>query len=50
MPKKINSQLKEHAVRLVREHRDECSSTSAAAEAVARQVGVGKESVRRSTV
>lgn len=50
MPKKINPQLKERAVRLVREHRIEYSSTTAAAAAVARQLGVGKESVRRWVV
>jgi transposase len=49
MPKKINQQLRERPVRLVREHRAEYSSTTAA-EAVARQLGVGKESVRRWVV
>jgi transposase len=47
MPKKINQQLRVRAVRLVREHRAEYSSTTAVAAAVARQLGVGKESVRR---
>ena len=37
MRKKINPRLKERAVRLVREHRAEYSSTTAAAEAVARR-------------
>jgi transposase len=50
MPKKINPELKERAIRLVREHRAEYSSTTAAAAAVARQLGVGKESVRRWVV
>jgi transposase len=50
MPKKINAQVKERAVRLVLEHRAEYPSTTAAAEAVARQLGVGKESVRRWVV
>ena len=50
MPKKINPQVKERAVRLVTEHRAEYPSTTAAAEAVARQLGVGKESVRRWVV
>ena len=50
MPKKINPQLKERAVRLVLEHQGEYSSLTAAAEAVARQLGVGKESVRRWVV
>lgn len=47
MPKKIDPRLKERAVRLVREHRDEYPSVTAAAYAVARQLGVGRESVRR---
>ena len=47
MPKKIDKQLKDRAVRLVTEHQQEYPSLSAACEAVARQVGVGKESVRR---
>jgi transposase len=50
MSRKINLQLRERAVRLVREHRAEYSSTAAAAAAVARQLGVGKESVRRWVV
>jgi len=47
VPKKIDEQLKDRAVRLVTEHQQEYPSVSAACEAVARQVGVGKESVRR---
>lgn len=47
MPKKINPELKERAVRLVLEHQQEYPSLTAAAEAVAKQLGVGKESVRR---
>jgi transposase len=47
MPKKIDPALRERAVRLVREHRAEYSSTTAAAVAVARQLGVARESVRR---
>jgi transposase len=47
MPKKIDSALRDRAVRLVREHRSEYPSLTAAAAAVARQVGVGHESVRR---
>jgi transposase-like protein len=47
MPKKIDPALRERAVRLVREHRSEYSSTTAAAVAVARQLGVARESVRR---
>lgn len=47
MPKKIDSALRDRVVRLVREHRSEYPSLTAASAAVARQVGVGHESVRR---
>lgn len=47
MPKKIDAKVKERCVRLVLEHLQEYSSLTAAAEAVARREGVGKESVRR---
>ena len=47
MPKKIDPALRARAVRLVREHRSEYPSLTAASAAVARQVGVGHESVRR---
>lgn len=47
MPKMIDDEVKARAVRLVSEHQSEYPSLTAAAEAVARQVGVGKESVRR---
>lgn len=47
MPKKIDAALRERAVRLVREHRAEYPSTTAAVAAVARQTGVGHESLRR---
>lgn len=47
MPKKIDEQVKARAVRLVLEHQQEYPSRQAAVEAVARQLGVGKESVRR---
>lgn len=50
MPKKIDDQLKARAVRLVTEHQQEYPSLTAAATAVARQLGVGKESVRRWAV
>jgi transposase-like protein len=50
MPKKIDPALRERAVRLVTEHQQEYSSLTAASEAVARQLGVGKESVRRWVV
>lgn len=47
VPKKIDEQLKSRAVRLVTDHRQEYPSLTAACEAVAKQVGVGSESVRR---
>lgn len=47
MPKKIDPAAKERAVRLVREHASEYSSVTAAITAVARQVGIGHESLRR---
>lgn len=46
MPKRIDEEVKARAVRLVTEHQ-EYPSLTAAAEAVAKQVGVDKESVRR---
>jgi transposase len=50
MPKKIDDELKARAVRLVQDHRGEYSSLTAAAAVVAKQLGVGKESVRRWVV
>jgi transposase len=47
MPKRIDPELKARAVRLVMEHRAEYPTTTAAVLAVAKQVGVGKESLRR---
>jgi len=47
MPKKIDDELKARAVRLVSDHLGEYSSLTAAAAVVAKQLGVGKESVRR---
>ena len=47
MPEKIDPAVRDRAVRLVREHRSEYPSLTAASAAVARQVGVGHESVRR---
>jgi transposase len=47
MPKKIDDELKARAVRLVNDHRGEYASLTAAAAVVAKQLGVGKESVRR---
>ena len=47
MPKKIDSSVKERAVRLVAEHQAEYLNRFAAVKAVAQQVGVSPESVRR---
>src|SRR3954454_15809404 len=46
MPKKIDPKVKERCVRQVLEHLPEYPSLTAAAEAVARREGVGKETVR----
>ena len=50
VPKKIDPKVKERCVRLVVDHLGEYPSLTAAAEAVGRQEGVGKESVRRWVV
>jgi transposase-like protein len=50
MPKKIDPAVRERAVRLVREHRSEYPSLTAAAAAVARQERLGRETVRRWAV
>ena len=47
MPKKIDPAVRERAVRLVLEHRAEYPSNQQAVAAVARQEGVGAESLRR---
>ena len=47
VPKKIDPKVKERCVRLVLDHLLEYPTLTAAAEAVARREGVGKESVRR---
>lgn len=50
MPKKIDPELRARAVRLVTEHRGEYPTLTAASLAVAKQLGVGKETVRRWVV
>ena len=50
MPKRIDAKVKERCVRLVLDHLAEYPSLTAAAQAVARREGVGKESVRRWVV
>ena len=50
MPKKIDEELKARAVRLVSDHVGEYPSLTAASAAVAKQLVVGRESVRRWVV
>jgi transposase len=47
MPKKIDPEVRSRAVRLVNDHLAEYSSLTAASAAVAKQVGVSNETVRR---
>ena len=47
MPKKIDAALKERALRMFAEHRQDYPSDTALAEAVAKKVGVGRETARR---
>lgn len=50
MPKKVDPALKDRALRMVAEHRADYSSVTAVAKAVADQLGIGKETVRRWVV
>lgn len=50
MPKRIDPAVKDRAVRLVIDHQQEYPSQTAAIMAVARQEGVGSESLRRWVV
>ena len=50
MPKKGSPELKARAVRLVVEHQQDYPSQTAAAQAVAKQLGLGRETVRRWVV
>jgi len=47
MPKKISQELKDRAVRLVVEHQQDYPSKTAACVAVAKQLGLGRETVSR---
>jgi transposase len=47
MPKKINAELRARALRMVQDHQQDYPSQTAAAQAVARQLGLGRETVRR---
>lgn len=50
MPKKISPEVKARAVRMVAEHQQDYPSVTAAAAAVAKQLGLGRETVRRWVV
>lgn len=50
MPKKIDPEVQARAVRLVNDHLGEYPSLTAASASVAKQVGVGRETVRRWVV
>ena len=50
MPKKISPEVQARAVRLVREHQADYPSITAASRAVAKQLGLGRETVRRWVV
>ena len=50
MPKKIDPEVQARAVRMVREHQQDYPSVTAAALAVAMQLGLGRETVRRWVV
>jgi transposase-like protein len=47
MPKKIDAAVKERALRMFADHRGDYPSDTALAEAVAKRVGVGRETARR---
>jgi transposase len=47
MPKKIDPAVKARALRMFAEHREDYPSDTALAEAVAKRVGVGRETARR---
>lgn len=47
MPKKIDNAVKERAVRMFADHRQDYPSDTALAEAVAKKLGVGRETARR---
>ena len=47
MPKKIDLEMRARAVRLVTDHQEQYPNVTAAVTAVAKQLGVSRESVRR---
>ena len=50
MPKKIDAALTERALRMFADHRQNYPSDTALASAVARKVGVGRETLRRGLI
>jgi transposase len=47
MPKKIDAAVKERALRMFAEHRQDYPSDTALAEAVGKKLGIGRETARR---
>ena len=47
MPKKIDAAVKERALRMFTDHRQDYPSDTALAEAVAKKLGIGRETARR---
>jgi transposase-like protein len=47
MPRRIDTAVKERALRMFADHRGDYASDTALAEAVAKKVGVGRETARR---
>src|ERR1700709_2786528 len=47
MPKRVDPAIKERALRMLAEHRSDYASDTALTEAVAKKVGVGRETARR---
>lgn len=47
MPKKIDTAVKERALRMFADHRQDYASDTALAEAVAKKLGIGRETARR---
>jgi transposase len=47
MPKKIDAAVKERALRMFADHRQDYASDTALAEAVSKKLGIGRETARR---
>ena len=50
MPKKISPEVKARALRMVLDHQEDYASVTAACEAIGKQLGLGRETVRRWVV